>query len=470
LEKRPLDTTRRLVDFILDTNYEDIPKDVMERAKMMILDNLGVQLAAAAFPLGKIIKGYLNDQGGREQSTVVGLGLKTSCTNAAWANATLAHGLDNDDGDLSGVHAHPTSKTLPSTLSVGEFVKANGKEALVAFVLGTEAQIRIASMVEPSHFDSGFHTAGTVGTFGAVVTAGKLLGLDADQMLNAFGIAGSAAAGLKINFGSMVKGYHAGHAAEQGVKAALLGKRGWKATKKILEGRSGFCQVMSREYDMKKDVVLQGLGEHWDMLDPGIYFKRYAGCGALTSICGVIISMAKRHDINPNDVALVEVGTDASLKVSILTYSKEVDGLPTDAYEARYSVPAAVAISIIRRKAGIEDITDEIVQDPKTVQLMKKVKHYIDPQVRRFRDFPNPRQTFKIKMQDGREYFETIEPSKPLPKEAQRITTREEVLAKYKKNAKLILCEDKIEKAVNIIDELEKIDDIRTLAALVAGK
>lgn len=470
LNGKPLGATRKLVDFVTDTKFKDIPEEAIERSKLMILDNLGMQLAASTFPLGKIIKDYLKDQGGEKQSTVVGLNTETSCTNAAWANGCLAHGHDMDDGDLKWVHTHPTSKTLPSVLSVGELIKANGRQVLTAFVLGTETQIRVGSAVNPSHFYSGFHATGTIGVFGTVAAAGKLLRLDTDQMLNAFGIAGSAASGLKINYGSMVKCYHAGHAAEQGVKAALLAKKGWKATKKILEGRNGFCEVMSKEYAMKKEVVLQDLGEHWDMLDPGIYFKRYPGCGALLTIYGMAISMAKKYDINPDDIASVEVGTDPSLKVGILVYSSDVEGLPTDSYEAKYSLPAAVAIGLIKRKVGIKDFTDEFIQDPKTVNLMNKVKHYIDPAIQKFQDFPVTRQKFKVRMKDGREYFEAIEPSKPRPREALQEMTDEEVRAKYRKHAKFVLSEGRVEETIDLVGELEKVHNIRKLTLLVAGQ
>jgi 2-methylcitrate dehydratase PrpD len=461
--------TKKLVDFILNTEYDDIPEQVVERAKLMIIDNLGVQLAAAAFPIGKIIKDHLQKIGGEKRSTVTGIKLKTSCINAAWANGCLGHALDMDDGDLKGVHSHPTSKTLPSVLSVGELVKANGKEVLTAFILGTETQIRVASAVNPSQFEMGFHTAGTVGVFGAAAAAGKLLRLDENQMLNALGIAGSAASGLRVNFGSMTKCFHTGHAAEQGVKAALLAKEGWEATKEILEGRYGYCQVMSREYELKKAVVLQHLGKRWEILDSGIYFKRYPGCGALTSIYGMIIHMAKKYDINQDDIELVEVGTDALLKVGILVYSQEIEGLPTNSYEARYSVPAAVAVSLLKRKVEAADLTDEYIRSPKVVELMKKVRHYIDPNMQRHWDWPPTRQTFRIVMKDGREYCEVLESSKTWPKEAKFIMEKEEVLEKFRNNAKLTLSKEKIEETINLVNELERLRDVTILTETVSG-
>lgn len=135
-DKKDNEVTKKFVQFIKKTEYKDIPLQVIEKAKLIILDSFANQIAAATFPIGTMIRNYLLNFEGKEQSTVVGFNKKIPCEIAAWANATLAHGLDIDGGDIRGVHAHPSCKSLPVSLAVGEYIKANGKDLLNIFTGG----------------------------------------------------------------------------------------------------------------------------------------------------------------------------------------------------------------------------------------------------------------------------------------------------------------------------------------------
>jgi len=218
--------TAGVAEFIVKSRWEDCPPEAVEAARRAILDCLGVMLAGAVEPPARIIQRIAEAEGGAPLATVVGAGRRTGATWAALANGTAAHALDYDDTNFA-MMGHPSAPVLSAALAAGELALADGRSLVHAFLLGFEVETTLAEVVNPPHYYRGWHATCTLGTLGAAAAAARLLGLDAAQTRVALGVAASQASGLKENFGTMTKPFHAGHAARSGVLAAGCGS--WTA-------------------------------------------------------------------------------------------------------------------------------------------------------------------------------------------------------------------------------------------------
>jgi len=443
--------TEKLAHFIVQTKYEELPQKAIDNAKQCILDCIGVSFAGyALLPIGKILESYLKEVGGAPKSSVIGSGIRTSPVNAALVNGTLGHALDYDDFALPAL-SHPSVTILPAVLALGEVTEATGKDALLAFIVGFEAFCKIAHAVQPSHWYKGYHATGTFGTFGATAAASKLLDLDEEQLINALGIAGSEAAGLKQNFGTMTKPFHAGHAAENGIKAALLAKNGFTAAKDILEGRLGFAKVMTDNYDFS---ILDKLGNPWEIVDPAPYIKLHPSCGGTHAAMTAMLSLINEYDIKAEEVERVDAGTNPG------GFEQLIYAEPKNQLQAKFSIQFCLAILLLEREAGLAQFTDDKVTDPKTVELMKRITLYIDPEVTKTTplEWSDKTAVVKIKMKDGREFQRTSDI---------RHLSWDEIKSKYKECARFILPEDKIEESIEAITNLENLINMSSLIEVI---
>ena len=235
--------TAGVAEFLVKSRWEDCPPEAVEAARRAILDCLGVMLAGSVEPPARIIQRIAEMEGGTPLATVVGTGRRTGATWAALANGTAAHALDYDDTNFA-MMGHPSAPVLSAALAVGELALADGRSLVHAFLLGFEVETTLAEVVNPPHYYRGWHATCTLGTLGAAAAAAHLLGLDAAQTRVALAVAASQASGLKENFGTMTKPFHAGHAARSGVLAALMAREGWTASEQALEGPQGFFAVL----------------------------------------------------------------------------------------------------------------------------------------------------------------------------------------------------------------------------------
>lgn len=455
LEELKLEITHNIVDFIIGTNYKNIPEGIIDLAKRAILDNLGVALAGASYLIGEILNSHLLEAGGKEESTVIGLALKTSRPNAALANGVLAHFLDYDDTHWP-YHGHPSSTVLPPALAVAEYDRLSGKEVLAAFALGLETECRIGISLYPILDPKGFHITGVAGTFGSVAAAGKLLGLSSEELSCAFGIVGSLAAGLRANFGTMTKSLHVGKACYNGVMAAMLAKRGFTANKKIIEALLGFSHAFSGQQEYSR--MIDGIGERWVIQDPGDHksglWQKYYPCGGSGGgTFETMIPMVKRYNIDPEDVASVET--------YVSRHSFDSSGrIPSTGLEGRFSIPFWVAVSIIDKEVTLDTFTDEKTREPEIKRLMEKVKLHINAEKAQLAHF-------KVKMKDGSIYENELGSSQMKKGGLENPLSYEDLENKYRSCAKLVLPEEKIDKSIDMLMELENITDISQLMALM---
>src|SRR6266516_438071 len=227
--------TKYIAQFVADTTFAQIPDDVLELGKKSILDGLGLALAGSVAESGPLVLKYLQSLGFEKSGPrVLGTGTKSPPRFAAFANGVSIHAADFDDTQLAvaadrvyGLLVHPTAPVLPVVLAFAEWKGASGRDLMLAYHLGVEVECKVAEAISPRHYDDGFHTTGTIGAFGSAAACAKLRGLDAKQTAYALGIAAAEGGGLRENFGSMTKPFHAGHAAENGTVAADLAALGW---------------------------------------------------------------------------------------------------------------------------------------------------------------------------------------------------------------------------------------------------
>ena len=247
--------------FIVSTAYRDLPEDVIELGKKSILDGLGLALCGSVAETGRLSRAYVSSLGLSNQGcAVIGSSLKAPPRFAAFVNGIGIHADDYDDTQLAvaedrvyGLLTHPTAPVLSAALALGESRSISGRDLMTAYHVGVEVECKIAEAISPRHYEDGFHSTGTCGAIGAAAAAAKVCGLDRGQTLRALGIAASEAAGLRENFGTMTKPFHAGRAAESGVVAAELARLGWTAAEQILEAPRGFFQRGGRRLRSESD-------------------------------------------------------------------------------------------------------------------------------------------------------------------------------------------------------------------------
>lgn len=359
--------TRRLAEFVSSLEYEQLPEEAIETAKTAIRDYLGVAIYGSAQDTGEIIASYVEQFEPGTRGTIFGGG-SASPTGAALANGVFGHAEDYDDS-LTPFPDHPTSPIFPAAFAASELEDATGRELLAAYIGGVETMYRIEASVRPGHPDKGWHATGTVATFGAAAAAGSVFGFTVDELRTAFGIAASCSSSLFKNFGSMTKPYHAGHAAQMGIRAALLARRGFTADNDVLEGDQGYGRVMTDEGGYDPSEVTDGLGKEWAISNLG--FKPYPSGRVTHAPMEALRRIVESHDLSPDDVETVTV--------TITEYSDNAcqHRNPTNALQAKFSYEFCLAAVLRERRVGIHEFTDEFVARSETRAQMKKVKRDI---------------------------------------------------------------------------------------------
>lgn len=371
--------TSHVADFVSSTRLTDIPDAVLALGRKSILDGLGLALAGAAAESGTIVNAYLADLGfARGDSTVIGTELRLPARFSAFANGIAIHAHDFDDTQLAvatdrvyGLLMHPTAPVLPAVLAVAERAGSTGAAFVAAYHVGIEVCCKVAEAIAPQHYQSGNHTTGTCGTFGAAAGVANLLGLDPGHAAMVLGMAGSQSAGLRENFGTMTKPFHPGRSAESAVLAADLVARGFSATSNILEAPRGFYNAAAGGYD---DAAIRGkLGAPWTFAMPGISIKPYPS-GSLTHPgMSLLQRLIAEHDIRPEQVVAIRVGANRHMPTTLL------HNAPTTELQAKFSMQFSMAILLLRRQAGLEDYTDETVNRADVRAMMDKVDFYVNP-------------------------------------------------------------------------------------------
>ena len=360
--------TLRLAEYAAKLRYQDVPADVVQRAKDTITDAVGTIVFGYDLPWSRIIVAHARRSGPGGKSRILGLGGPlVQAPSAAFANGALAHAFELDNLTKPGSGVHPGAILLSAGLAVAQERGLTGRDLLTAFIAGSEVMIRIGRATKHTNEARGFHAPGTTGPFGGAVAAGKLLAFDAATMTNALGIAGSLSCGLlefaKSGTGAMVKRLHLGRAAESGVLAASLAADGFTGPQSVLEGEFGFLRVFCRDFDEAE--LTRRLGDDW--VTRTILMKRFAcHISAHTSV-QAILDLRAEHGFAGADVAAIRIaGNEKMAKVNNIPS-------PKDVMMCQYSIPFSVALAHFRDPRDPRSYDESALNDPAIRSLCERV-------------------------------------------------------------------------------------------------
>ena len=343
--------------------WRDFPDDLLERTKQCLLDWFAVTVAGAQEELTDILVREALEDGAKGKASLVGRSETTLPSTAALINGAASHALDYDDVNFA-MHGHPTVTVVPALLALGEQRQASGRLFVESFVAGYETAGRIGRLVEPSHYDRGFHATATVGSFSATAAVGRMLGLSDTQLAVAFGIAATQAAGLKSNFGTMCKPLHAGTASEHGLRAAKLAAKGFTARGDSLECDQGFASSQSNH--LNTDAALGEPPSGWHLRNN--LFKYHAACYMTHAPIECAKEIRLKSNFPPERVKRILLRLDAAAdKVCNIPN-------PTTGLEAKFSLRQTVAMALSGvNTASLEAYNAAITQEPRIKALRDKV-------------------------------------------------------------------------------------------------
>jgi 2-methylcitrate dehydratase PrpD len=432
--------------FIAGLQFDQLPPEVVAKAKGAIRDTLGVAIAASRDTAAEAVRQMAANRGGAPDSSLLGFGLKVPCELAAFANAVMASTLDMDDGSMGlpghlRVHrGHPGCMVIPTALAVAEKEGASGKAFIEAVVVGYEVALATAWMIGETVL------ASLTGTFGAAAAAAKLLGLDLEQIVNTLKIAEAHCPSPTYAFiwdqTDMTK-EAPGWAAMTGTTAALLAQAGFRGA--------------PTKYDLPESnkEPLEALGKEWEFL--GTYFKVYSGCRVAHAPIDGVLEIITEHDLTAENISEVIIGCSTQKSLKMSNYR------PTNIWQAQYSLPFAVGSALVDREVGHKQISSQRLTDLQILEQVDKVKLVADDDVDALLpDIFGGR--VEVQTKDGRKF----ECFKSYPKgEPENPLSEEELYQKYLKLATEEISPERAEELKGLIDRLERLDGIETIIATI---
>lgn len=363
----------RLAEQALALTPEKIPAGVRRRAEELLVDVVGLCVAARGTDYMKAVTGALDPSG---RCTAIGHTTTYGPDQAALINGTAAHGEDFDD-TFEGGPVHSSAVITPAVLAVCERFERDGRAALLGMVAGIESLCRLSMVIPKAIHKAGFHPTSVLGTMGSTLAASVALGLDRRQTVDALGIAGSLSAGIieYLAEGAWTKRLHAGWAAQSGVQAARFGQQGFLGPRTVLEGTHGLYQAFAHSSAGDYGVLTKDFGRHWYM--EGITFKPYATGTMNQPYIDCAVRLSKKG-VKAEDVTDVLCET-AEGYVHRLWDPLEAKRLPANEYAAKFSTPFNIAVAFITGRAGLSSFTEETVRDPRILALSSKVRYVVDP-------------------------------------------------------------------------------------------
>lgn len=454
--------SERLADFALNLKYESIPSEVLSKAKLHVLDSIGIAFASGTEPFARSLLSVSKSLGTLPQSTIFGAQNLSCQENAVMVNGALIHGIDYDDTHIPAI-IHPSAVILPTVLGCGEARKITGKKALEAIVLGYELITRLGLAAGGKFHDRGFHATPLCGTFAASVVAGKIRGGTGHQMVNAMGICGSQGGGIQqfLTDGTWVKMLHPGWAAHSGVIADVLASQGFTGPSEVFEGHLGFYAAYLGLENCKVNLVAEGLGKVWETLR--ISIKPYPSCHFTHSFIDCALGLKKEHKIDWQDVKNVNCRISPRGAL-IICEPIEKRRKVTTPYGGRFSLPYTVALALVEGKVGLEQFYDRYLSDPRIVATAALVDFTKDESLsKEVSHFPGD---VTIEMKDGKRYhraqpYERGSRENPLPED--------EIKRKFETNMAQAGISDRkrIDKIIHTVDHLEQLETLAELTALL---
>lgn len=458
-----MEITKNLVEKCLSLSFSELPDEVIDRAKYLTLDYLGVAARGSrsdsSIPVHRFVKRFENRDTG---AIVVGTDLRIAASYAAIANGAAAHSLELDDV-VNEASLHPAVAIMSAALDAAHIAQCSGPDVLNGIVAGYEVMVRLGVALDPSaHYAQGFHPTATCGTMGAAITAAKILGLNEEQMANALGIAGSMASGSMefMNDGAFTKRLHPGWAAHSGINAALLAREGFTGPTWIIEGKWGFLKAFSPIGDVEK--VLKDWASPYKVMQTSI--KPHSCCRYKQGPIDGILEIMNKHKLQASDIQTVTIGI---LKTGMPLVGKpdEEKRNPKSVVDAQFSMPFGAAVAVLYGKASLDEYTEEKVAAPEIKDMMQKIVCVEDPSLEK--DFPRKwRASVKITAKDGQEFSTDIEYPKGDPENP---LSWEELTSKFKGLVGSVYSEERVDQIVSELRNLEKKKDFASFSKLLAG-
>ena len=442
--------SQRWAKFALGLNYENIPSEALEEAKRFLLDSIGCAFSALNNKDTQAAYDYIQDLGGKKQATIIGWGEKANLPQATLMNSLLIRALDYNDIYWEQDPSHP-SDIIPAVLSTGEFMKKDGKEVLVGIIIAYELEMRLCLAAFPGVREIGWHHA-TLTQLVSPVVAGRMLGLNEEEIVAAIGISGSS----HFTLGGVVAGHLTNMknaadplAVEAGVRAALLASKGYAGPVEVFEGKEGLFEVLDKvKWD--KDILTKGLGEKFLINECG--YKAFPTEALTHQPITAAIEVIQENNLNPQEVKEVLVET-TTRGADILSDPSKYK--PTTKETADHSLPYCIAVAVAKGNVLPSDFEDDALRDPFVWSLLDKIKVIANPEIDAL--FPKiKRAIVTIKTSKG-EYKKQEDFSKGQP---ERPLSEEELISKFKANSEKKIFSSRIEDIIKATQELENIDEI----------
>ena len=433
------DLSRHLTEISAD----DLPETTVENVEHCFLDTIGVALAGSTQPVATITGDLAQtSSGGSGPASIWGRDANASIFDAILANGTASHALDFDDVTPSKT-GHPSAPVVAPVLAVTEHAGGfTGRDLVRSYAAGFEAQDLIAEIVNPEHYQRGFHSTATMGTFGAAAAVASLLDLSTTETRHALNVSASMATGLIRNFGSMTKPLHAGNAARAGATAALLALDGFTGAEDAFTGRRGYFDLFFGE-----DVEYPTLSSNPDdlaIVRRGVFFKKYPSCNRTHTSIAAAATLVKEHDVDPANVGSI-TATVSQRARDVLLHDD-----PTTPLEGKFSLPYTIATAVVHGDVGIETFTEEALREPAVEAVRERVEFRVDPNL----PYSTYQSTVEMATKDGTVSETVVDP----PGQYDNPMTRSELRTKFVECAELVLPADVVADLADSLTDLGNAD------------
>ena len=452
--------TRILARWSADLTYEDLPPEVVDRAKYLCLDFAGVTLNGSTTPSARTVADAIEGIGRPGPSAIIGTSRRTLPEYAAMANGTAFHSIELDDTHNES-SLHPGSVAYPTALAMADLAPVDGKSFITSVVAGYDIMARLGRALKPAeHYARGFHPTSTCGAFGAAAVAARLLGLRGDSFTYALGIAGSQAAG-SLEFlaqGTWTKRLHPGWAAHGGIWAALLARAGFTSPTTIIEGKRGFLQGYSGDPD--PDSILRDLGQEFQITRTAI--KLHACCRYKQGPIDCLLDLRDRHGLAAEDIEGVKIGV-LSAGYETIALPENEKRAPSTVVDMQFSMPFGAAIALAYGRASLAEYAPGVPQRPEVKEMMSRVRCVTDPALDAA--FPSRWPAWaEVRTHDGRTLRSEIEYPKGDPGNA---LSWDELKEKFTNLSSPVISEQRQREIIATVESLDTVADIHQLAALL---
>jgi 2-methylcitrate dehydratase PrpD len=443
-----------IADYTLQFSLKNVPTEVQEYAKLMILDAIGGAVAAFHLEHAKSVRNVALDFASRPDSTLWGTTKKVGMADAVLANAALIHGMDYDDTHVGGV-VHPSASVVSTAFTVGEAAGASGREILEAVICGYEIIIRLALAARGGFHDRGFHGTGIVAPFASACVAAKLLHFPQNILIQALGICGSQAAALQefLHDGSWVKKIHPGWGSHAAIYALMMAKGGLTGPYEVFEGSFGlYASHLGTAEGVRE--AFDDLGKKW--LTTQISVKLYPCCHMIHSFCDCIFALQKEYKFSAEEIKEIECRIEKRC-YHIVCSPEQAKKRPTSDYGMRFSLPYIVAMAVLKGKVSPLEIDERYMKDPEVLALIDKIKGVEDEEVKNPGHFPG---WVKVTLRDGTVHQKIQSYERGA---AENPIAAQDVITKYNNNASVNLSLNQVKRVLDNTIHLDKLSKINTL-------